>query len=103
MNEDNINAKELNDAMISYFYENVPDIKDNWENIKTMFTDVKVPPKTILLREGEIANCLYFINQGCLRLWFNDDGRDITFQFFSNNKKFLPLKVFTIKNQVYLF
>ncbi len=68
--------------MNSYFYENIPDIKDNWEKIKAMFTDVQVPPKTILLREGEKANCLYFINQGCLRLWFNDDGRDITFQFF---------------------
>lgn len=68
--------------MNSYFYENVPDIKENWEKIKIMFKDVRVPPKTVLLREGEIANCLYFINQGCLRLWFNDDGRDITFQFF---------------------
>jgi len=68
--------------MNSYFYENIPDIKDNWEKIKELFTDIRVPPKTMLLREGEIANCLYFINKGCLRLWFNDDGRDITFQFF---------------------
>lgn len=68
--------------MDSYFHDHIPDIKDNWEKIKTMFIDVQVPPKTTLLREGEIADRLYFINQGCLRLWFNDDGRDITFQFF---------------------
>jgi len=68
--------------MNSYFYDSIPDINDNWEKIKTMFTDVRVPPKTTLLKEGDIATCLYFINQGCLRLWFNDDGRDITFQFF---------------------
>lgn len=68
--------------MNPYFYDNVPNIKDNWEEIKEMFTEIQVPPKTTLLGEGEIANYLYFINQGCLRLWFNDDGRDITFQFF---------------------
>lgn len=68
--------------MNPYIYDNVPNIKDNWEQIKEMFTEIQVPPKTPLLREGDIANDLYFINQGCLRLWFNDDGRDITFQFF---------------------
>jgi CRP-like cAMP-binding protein len=25
---------------------------------------------------------LYFIKKGCLRLWFNSDGKDVTFQFF---------------------
>jgi len=68
--------------MNSYFYENIPGIKDNWEKIKTMFTEAQVPPKTTLLNEGEIAKYLYFVNKGCLRLWFNDNGRDITFQFF---------------------
>lgn len=43
---------------------------------------VEVPARTILLREGDVADRLYFIDCGCLRLGFLDSGRDITFQFF---------------------
>lgn len=44
-------------------------------------------PKTIkagetLLEEGDVAKQLYFVEQGAVRLWHNDDGRDITVQFF---------------------
>lgn len=35
-----------------------------------------------LLFEGDIATQLYLVNQGAVRLWHNDDGRDITVQFF---------------------
>ena len=38
--------------------------------------------KTVLLKEGCVADTLYYIREGCLRLFFNHDGRDITFQFF---------------------
>ena len=41
-----------------------------------------VPSKTILLEEGQIAEKLYLIRKGCLRLFFYDEGKDITFQFF---------------------
>lgn len=41
-----------------------------------------IPPKTILLEEGKIADRLYFIRKGCLRLFFYKEGKDITFQFF---------------------
>lgn len=43
---------------------------------------IRIPPKTSLLDEGDIAENIYIIRQGCLRLWFNDNGKDITFQFF---------------------
>ena len=41
-----------------------------------------VPSKAILLEEGQIAEKLYLIRKGCLRLFFYDEGKDITFQFF---------------------
>lgn len=47
-----------------------------------MFIEKEVPSKTILLQEGEISTHFYFIKKGCLRIWFNKDGKDITFQFF---------------------
>ena len=44
--------------------------------------NLSVPPKTILLEEGKIANKLYLIREGCMRLFFHNEGKDITFQFF---------------------
>lgn len=41
-----------------------------------------VTSKTILLEEGQIAEKLYLIRKGCLRLFFYDEGKDITIQFF---------------------
>lgn len=43
---------------------------------------LSVPPKTILLEEGKVADNLYLIRKGCLRLFFYNEGKDITFQFF---------------------
>lgn len=53
-----------------------------WQKFRHLFKREKVPAKTILLREGEIANYVYFIERGCFRLSFNNNGEDITFQFF---------------------
>lgn len=44
-----------------------------------------IPAKTTLLCEGEVSKYIYFIRKGVLRMWFNKDGKDITFQFFMEN------------------
>ncbi len=49
---------------------------------QSILTEKEVPARAVLLREGEVANCIYLIQKGCLREWFNKDGKDITFQFF---------------------
>lgn len=46
------------------------------------FAEKEIPSKTVLLNEGEISTNIYIIKNGCLREWFNKDGKDITFQFF---------------------
>jgi len=56
--------------------------KNNWVKYKDVFVERKIASKTILLKEGEISNHAHFIKKGCLRQWFNKDGKDITFQFF---------------------
>lgn len=43
---------------------------------------LSIPSKTILLEEGKVAEKLYLIRKGCLRLFFYNEGKDITFQFF---------------------
>lgn len=48
------------------------------KNINRLF----IPSKTILLYEGKIADTFYLIRKGSLRLFFYNEGKDITFQFF---------------------
>ncbi|KGO92364.1 hypothetical protein Q766_12940 [Flavobacterium subsaxonicum WB 4.1-42 = DSM 21790] len=43
---------------------------------------IEVAARTILLNEGQKADRIYFIEKGCLRMWFNNIGTDITTQFF---------------------
>lgn len=44
---------------------------------------IQYQKKETLLREGELCRKIFIIEEGFVRSWFNDDGNDITFQFFS--------------------
>lgn len=61
----------------------------NWEIFRPYFKKIEVSAKTILLQEGEISRTMYFIEKGCLRTWINNDGKEITTQFFLRVKAFL--------------
>src|SRR6185312_610507 len=58
----------------------------DWEKYRHLFKELIVPAKTMLLHEGDVSKYAYFIKEGCLRLWFNNKGKDITFQFFFENE-----------------
>jgi CRP-like cAMP-binding protein len=68
--------------MVFDFIDKLKKDKANWERVQTMFIEKEIPSKTSLLHEGEISTHFYFVKKGCLRSWFNKDGKDITFQFF---------------------
>src|SRR5687767_7457461 len=53
-----------------------------WEKFRDFFKRETIPAKTILLKEGEVSERMFYIEKGCIRLSFNKDGKDITFQFF---------------------
>ncbi|MCY1633784.1 Crp/Fnr family transcriptional regulator [Marinifilum sp. D737] len=54
----------------------------SWNKFRSAISEREIKSKTVLLNEGDIANCIHFIKKGCLRQGFNKDGKDITFQFF---------------------
>ena len=53
-----------------------------WDEFAHLFKRREIPARTILLREGEISKKAFLIEKGCMRLWFNNQGKDVTFQFF---------------------
>ncbi|MDR3627439.1 MAG: Crp/Fnr family transcriptional regulator [Ignavibacteriaceae bacterium] len=73
-------------------------LKNNFENYKNLFREIRIPAKSILLNEGEIAHKIFFIKEGCIRMGFYNKGRDITFQFFFENMPVASIESF-LSNQ----
>lgn len=53
-----------------------------WEEFNHLFKRLEVPARTILLQEGQVSKTMFLIEKGCLRTWINNDGKEITTQFF---------------------
>ncbi|MEO3405567.1 Crp/Fnr family transcriptional regulator [Mucilaginibacter sp. CAU 1740] len=59
----------------------MPDAADFVDRIKSAYTREELPAKTLLIGEGNQAKKLFYIDKGCCRCWFNNDGVEVTFQF----------------------
>lgn len=68
-----------------------------WTRYTNHFRRTEVPAKTILLREGDISGRLFLIEKGCVRAWFDNDGNDVTFQFFFENQTVASMESFRKK------
>jgi len=66
-----------------------------WLQYADCFVRQQVPAHTTLLAEGEVARRVYFVEQGCLRGWFNAQGKDVTFQFFFEQQTVSSLESFS--------
>lgn len=73
----------------------LPDEK--WIEYINCFNRIEVPAKTILLEEGEISKRLFIIEKGCIRVWFNTNGKDLTTQFFFENQSVASIESFMKK------
>jgi CRP-like cAMP-binding protein len=80
--------------MLSELISELKRDKENWEKYKNVFKELSVPARTELLKEGGKAEKIYFIKKGCLRMWFNKDGKDITFQFFFEGQAVASIESF---------
>lgn len=56
--------------------------QNEWDKFSHLFKRKEIPAKTTILREGQISESAFYLKNGCVRSWFNNDGKDITFQFF---------------------
>jgi CRP-like cAMP-binding protein len=50
--------------------------------IETKTRPVQIKARTMILNERETCHKMYFINKGCIRVSFNNNGKDVTTQFF---------------------
>src|SRR6201996_2422728 len=59
----------------------MPDPQDFIERVKSYYKREEIPAKMLLVKEGALAKKLFFIDKGCCRSWFNNDGKEVTHQF----------------------
>lgn len=55
---------------------------------------IAVPAKTILLEAGRTADKLFVVRSGCIRQWYNANGKDVTCQFFFEDTLVLSVESF---------
>lgn len=60
----------------------IKDIAEHHNELLGCFKQVEIPNKTTLLEEGTISTHIFFVKKGALRAWTNNNGEDVTVQFF---------------------
>jgi len=83
--------------MFDQFRNKFPLTDEKWMEYTNYFNRMEVPAKTILLEEGEISKKLFIIEKGCIRVWFNNNGKDLTTQFFFENQSVASIESFMKK------
>lgn len=83
--------------MFDQFRNKFPLSDEKWLKYTSYFNSMELPAKTILLEEGEISKKLFIIEKGCIRVWFNNNGKDLTTQFFFENQSVASIESFMKK------
>jgi CRP-like cAMP-binding protein len=72
--------------MLFHFKDKFPQLNSYWDKYLPYQTRLDVPSKSILLDEGKVSQNYIFIEKGCVRAFFNNNGDDKTVQFFFENE-----------------
>ena len=80
--------------MFFQFKDKFPHLIQHWDTYIGMHKRIEVPARTVLLHEGEISKRSFVVEKGCLRVWFNNNGKDTTFQFFFEGEGLASLESF---------
>jgi CRP-like cAMP-binding protein len=83
--------------MFDQFRNKFPLDDSKWNEYTSYFQCLEVPAKTVLLEEGEISKKLFIIEKGSIRVWFNNNGKDLTTQFFFENQSVSSIESFMKK------
>ncbi|WP_184543274.1 Crp/Fnr family transcriptional regulator [Mucilaginibacter sp. FT3.2] len=88
--------------MLFHFKDKFPQLTPYWDKYREFQKRVEVGAKTVLLEEGKVSGHYIFIEKGCVRMGFNNNGIDKTVQFFFENEGLTSFESF-LKNTPSLF
>lgn len=72
--------------MFFQFRSQFPQLNAFWDRYLPFQKRMEIAAKTILLEEGKKSQHYIFIEKGCVRAFFNNNGNDKTVQFFFENE-----------------
>jgi CRP-like cAMP-binding protein len=72
--------------MLFQLRDQFPQLAPVLDKYRSFQKRLDVPAKTILLEEGNISQNYIFVEKGCVRAFFNNNGDDKTVQFFFENE-----------------
>ena len=81
--------------MFFHFRNKFPQLNPFWDKYLEYQERLEVPAKTILLEEGKVSQNYIFIEKGCVRAFFNNNGIEKTVQFFFENEGLTSFESFT--------
>jgi len=61
--------------MFDQLLDKIENDNPEWAQLKGLLFERQILSKTVLLSEGEISTHAFLIKKGCLREWFNKDGK----------------------------
>lgn len=88
--------------MLFHFKDKYPQLIPYWDKYLEFQKRIEVPAKTVLLEEGKVSGNFIFIEKGCIRAAFNNNGSDKTAQFFFENEGLSSFESF-LKNTPSVF
>lgn len=88
--------------MLFHFKDKYPQLIPYWDKYLEFQKRIEVPAKTVLLEEGKVSGNFIFIEKGCIRAAFNNNGNDKTAQFFFENEGLSSFESF-LKNTPSVF
>ncbi|QXV63966.1 Crp/Fnr family transcriptional regulator [Mucilaginibacter sp. 21P] len=68
--------------MIFQFQKHFPQLNAYWDRYLPLQKRLEIPARTKLLEEGTVSNQAIYVEKGSLRTYFNNNGTEITVQFF---------------------
>lgn len=80
--------------MIFHLKNRFPRLSSYWDKYLEFQKRLELPAKSILLEEGKVSRNYIFIEKGCVRTFFNSNGKDKTVQFFFENEGLMSLESF---------
>lgn len=74
-------------ALLRQAVESLTPLADReWALVAAAFVEQQVPRKTVLLPAGAVAREVYFVAEGCVRLYYEQDGTDRSAFFFTEGQ-----------------
>lgn len=78
----------MHSALFEYISEKARIDGKQFDRFSHYFKTKSLKKKEFLLKQGQICTKLYFVNQGCLRLYhLNEEGKELT-RYFAFERKF---------------